>query len=122
MPYNEALAEKVRLALAGTKGLTEKKMFGGIAFLVNGAMCIGVDKDDIIVRCAKDESDMLLAEKGVREFDLSGGRPTKGWLLVGPEATGTAAGLESWIDFARGRAQQTRKTTNSPTRRRPAKG
>ncbi|HEY8944655.1 MAG TPA: TfoX/Sxy family protein, partial [Polyangiaceae bacterium] len=96
MPYNAALAERVRRALAGTEGLTEKKMFGGIAFLVDGAMCIGVDKDDLIVRCAKDETDALLAKKGVRKFDLSGGRPMKGWLLIGPEGTGTAGGFKAW--------------------------
>src|ERR1044071_3118174 len=70
MPDNEALAERVRRALAGTQGLTEKKMFGGIAFLVNGAMCVGVDRDDLIVRCEKDETEKLLAKEGVREFDL----------------------------------------------------
>lgn len=118
MPYDEALAEKVRRALARTKGLTEKKMFGGLAFLVNGVMCIGVDRDDLIVRCAKDETDTLLAKKGVREFDLSGGRPMKGWLLVGPEATGSAAGLEAWIDFVRGRATQPPKTTKKAPGRR----
>jgi TfoX/Sxy family transcriptional regulator of competence genes len=64
--------EKVRRALAGIDGLTEKKMFGGIAFLVNGAMCVGVDKDDLIVRCEKEETDEQLAKNCVREFDLSG--------------------------------------------------
>lgn len=119
MPYNEALAERVRRALAGTKGLTEKKMFGGIAFLVDGTMCIGVDKDDLIVRCAKDETDALLAKEGVREFDLSGGRPMKGWLLVGPEATGTAAGFRRWLNFARDRALKPPKTAKRSVGRRP---
>lgn len=114
MPYNEALAERVRRALAGTKGLTEKKMFGGIAFLVNGAMCVGVNKDDLIVRCAKDETDVWLAKEGVREFDLSGGRPMKGWLLVGPEATRSAADFDAWIDFARGQALQPQKPAKKP--------
>jgi TfoX/Sxy family transcriptional regulator of competence genes len=118
VPYDEALADKVRRALAGTTGLTEKKMFGGIAFLVDGAMCIGVDKDDLIVRCAKEETDALLAKKGVREFDLSGGRPMKGWLLVGPEATRTAIGLKAWIDFARGQAMEPRKTAKKSAGRR----
>lgn len=119
MPYDEALAERVRRALAGTQGLTEKKMFGGIAFLVDGAMCIGVNQDDLIVRCAKDETDALLAKKGVREFDLSGGRPMKGWLLVGPAATGTAAGLKAWIDFARDPAQRPPKAAKRSVGRRP---
>ena len=117
MPYDQALADRVRRALAGLEGLTEKKMFGGIAFLVNGAMCIGVDRDDLIVRCAKDETDALLAKKGVREFDLSGGRPMKGWLLVGPEATRTAAGFEAWLDLARARAG-----SPAPPRPRPGPG
>jgi len=102
VPYDEALAERVRRALAGIRGVTEKKMFGGIAFLVDGAMCIGVDRNELIVRCAKDETEALLAKDGVRAFDLSGERPMKGWLLVGPAATGTAAGFEEWLDFARG--------------------
>ena len=83
-------------------------MFGGIAFMVDGAMCIGVDKDDLIVRCEKDETDTLLQKRGVRVFDLSGGRPMKGWLLVGPEATGTARGLKQWTDFALERTKKGR--------------
>jgi TfoX N-terminal domain len=120
VPYNEALAEKVRRALTGTEGLTEKKMFGGIAFLVDGAMCIGVNQDDLIVRCAKDETEALLAKKGVREFDLSGGRPMKGWVLVGPEATATAAGFNGWLEFARRGAQAqpvTRSSKSAPKAR-----
>lgn len=121
MPYNEALAEKVRHALAGTEGLAEKKMFGGIAFLVNGAMCVGVDKDDLIVRCEKDETNALLAKNGVREFDLSGGRPMKGWLLVGPAAMATAASLRSWIALALEHAAKVSKTSTRPAKRRPNK-
>jgi hypothetical protein len=117
VPYNEALAEKVRRALAGTAGLTEKKMFGGVAFLVNGVMCVGVDKDDLIIRCQKDETDTLLRKKGVREFNLSGGRPMKGWLLVGPQATGTSAGFKAWIDFARAVALPARRGTLGGARR-----
>ena len=115
MPYDEALADKVRRALAGTPGLSEKKMFGGIAFLVRGAMCIGVDQSDLIVRCEKGQTDLLLAKKGVRIFDLSGARTMKGWLLVGPEATKTAAGFKWWIDFARA------WTTNAEKAPQPAK-
>lgn len=118
MPYDETLAQKVRAALAGTEHLTEKKMFGGIAFLVRGAMCVGVDKQDLIVRCEKDETEALLTRKGVREFDLSGGRPMKGWLLVGSEATGTAAGFKAWIAFALQHAAKTPKPAKRPAKRR----
>lgn len=100
MAYNEELASLVRKAITGVKGVTEKKMFGGIAFMANDRMLIGVDKNDLIIRCGKEETDALLKKKGVRVFDLSGGRPMKGWLLVGPEATKSAKGLGEWIQFA----------------------
>ncbi|MFZ5896248.1 MAG: TfoX/Sxy family protein [Myxococcota bacterium] len=121
MPYDEALAERVRRALAKTDGLTEKKMFGGIAFLVNGAMCVGVDNTDLIVRCEKDDTDQLLKKKGVRIFDLSGGRPMKGWLLVGSEATKSTAGFKSWLDFALAWASKGDKPAKPSKKRAAAK-
>lgn len=114
MPFDEALAERVRQALAGTQGLTEKKMFGGIAFLLKGAMCVGVHGTELIVRCQKEETDQLLAKKGVRIFDLSGGRPMQGWLLVGAEAIKTAAGFKSWIEFALDRSVRAAKPAKKP--------
>lgn len=100
MAGNEELVARVRKATGGLKGVTEKKMFGGIAFMANDRMLIGVDKNDLIIRCEKEETDALLKTKGVRVFDLSGGRPMKGWLLVGPEATKTPKGLSEWVEFA----------------------
>ncbi|MBK8956799.1 MAG: TfoX/Sxy family protein [Saprospiraceae bacterium] len=98
MPYNEKLADKIRESLAGTKNLVEKKMFGGIAFMVNDKMCIGVDKDDIMLRCELEETDELLKKKGARVFDLSGGRPMKGWLLVSAEGTSSKKDFEWWLN------------------------
>jgi TfoX/Sxy family transcriptional regulator of competence genes len=127
MAYDEALAERVRKALAGTKGVTEKKMFGGTAFLVGGAMCVGVDKTDLIIRCEKDDTDLLLKKRGVRIFDLSGGRPMKGWLLVGSQATRSAAGLSQWVEFAlewtrkSAKASPIKKAAKTPTKRARAK-
>lgn len=121
MPYDQALADRVRRALAGKQGLTEKKMFGGVAFLVNGAMCVGVDKTDLIIRCEKDETESLLAKKGVRVFDLSGGRPMKGWLLVGSEATKTAGGFKAWLDFALAWTAKAQTTSKPAKRGVPAK-
>lgn len=101
MPYNGKLADKIRTALAGTKNLEEKKMFGGIAFMINDKMCIGVDKDDIMIRCNPDETDELLKKKGARIFDLSGGRPMKGWLLVSPEGTRSQKDFDSCLNKAK---------------------
>ena len=99
MAYNEKTAERIRTALAGTKKLVEKKMFGGIAFMINDKMCVGVDKDDLMIRCSPDENDKLLAKKGVRQFDLTG-KPMQGWLLVSPEATKSQKDFDWWIEFA----------------------
>jgi len=121
MPYDEALADRVRKALAGTRGLTEKQMFGGIAFLMNGAMRVGVHGTDLIVRCQREETDQLLAKTGVRIFDLSGGRPMKGWLLVGPPGTKTVSGFKSWIDFALAWTPKTKKAPKPATKRASGK-
>lgn len=99
MAYNEKLAEKVRNSLSGIEHVTEKKMFGGIAFMVNDKMCVGVDKDDLMLRCEPDMTDKLLLKKGVRMFDLSG-KPMKGWLLIGPEGMSGKKDFESWIGIA----------------------
>lgn len=71
-----------------------------MAFMIDDTMCIGVNKDDIILRCEKEETDALLKKKGAKVFDLSGGRPMKGWLLVGPEGTGTRKDFEWWLNQA----------------------
>jgi len=96
MAYNEKLAARIREILAGKKNLTEKKMFGGIAFMLNEKMCVGVYKDDLILRCDPDTGESLLSTKGVRPFDITG-KPMKGWLLIGPEKTNSKADLEAWI-------------------------
>jgi TfoX/Sxy family transcriptional regulator of competence genes len=99
MPYNEKIAAKIRAALTGIKNVTEKKMFGGIAFMVNEKMCAGVDKDDIMLRCEPEMTIELLSKKGARAFDLTG-KPMKGWLLVGAEGTSAKKDFDFWIKIA----------------------
>ena len=96
MPYDEGLAERVRGLLDGRSDVVDKRMFGGIAFLIAGNMACGVSGDDLIVRVDCDESEALLAEPGARRFDMTG-RPMKGWLLVAPEASADDADLERWV-------------------------
>ena len=74
----------------------ERKMFGGIAFLVAGNMACGVMRDDLMVRMEPDTAAALESEPGVRRFDM-GDRPMKGWLLVAPEATADDGDLERWV-------------------------
>jgi hypothetical protein len=97
MAFDEALAARIRKKLGKRAGLTEKKMFGGLAFLLNGNMCCGVHGGEMIVRLAPDATDRALRERHTRVFDLSGGRPMKGWILVQPKGLATAAGLSKWV-------------------------
>ena len=99
MAYDEKLADRIRKALGKRKGLVAKQMFGGIAFLLNGNMCVGVHRDELIVRIDPDETDAMLAKPHTRLFDLTG-RPMKGWILVAPQGIATAAGLGKWIAVA----------------------
>ncbi|HVH66408.1 MAG TPA: TfoX/Sxy family protein [Gemmatimonadales bacterium] len=99
MAFDERLAERIRGSLGRRKGLAEKKMFGGIAFLLNGNMCVGVHKADLIVRLALEETDGALAEPHTRRFDLTG-RPMQGWILVEPAGLKTEAKLSKWVEMA----------------------
>jgi TfoX/Sxy family transcriptional regulator of competence genes len=95
--YDEALASRVRAKLDGTGGVEEKKMFGGIAFLVHGNMAVGVSGTDLMVRVDPAEADAMLAQPGVRVFDMTG-RPMKGWLLVDADVLADDSPLAQWID------------------------
>lgn len=96
MAFDEALASRVRKKLRGRKDVVEKKMFGGVAFLLNGNMSVGVHGNELIVRVDPDETDKALKQLGVRIFDITG-RPMKGWLLVGGPAIENQASLGTWI-------------------------
>ncbi len=98
MVYSAAQADRVRGMLADRSGVTEKEMFGGIAFLVGGNMAVGVHGEDLIVRVDPAQTETLLREPGARPLDLSGSRgPPAGWLLVAPSGYRTDAALRAWI-------------------------
>ena len=96
MAFSESLAARIRDALARTRGVQEKKMFGGIGFLLNGNMLVGVWKDSLIVRPGPEEGEEALREPHVRVFDITG-RPMKGWILVAPEGVEFDDQLKAWI-------------------------
>ena len=99
MAFDERLAARIRGSLGRRKGLAEKKMFGGIAFLLNGNMCVGVHKSELIVRLAPEETDAALAQPHTRRFDLTG-PPMKGWILVERGGLTTDAKLGKWVQVA----------------------
>lgn len=96
MAFDEQLGDRLRTLLKGQRGLVEKKMFGGLAFLINGNMSVGVHKSDLIVRIDPDETDKALKEPGARIFDITG-RPMKGWILVGDAGIKDEKKLSSWV-------------------------
>jgi TfoX N-terminal domain len=96
MAYDEGLATRVREVLGDRPGLAERRMFGGLAFLLGGNMACGVRGDDLIVRMAADAVEPVEGEPGVRPFDLTG-RPMKGWLLVGPDGHAEDDDLRRWV-------------------------
>jgi TfoX/Sxy family transcriptional regulator of competence genes len=102
MAFDETLAQRVRTLLEARSDVDERRMFGGIGFLIAGNMCCGVHGDELIVRLEPDEAGRLLAaESGARPFDITG-RPMRGWLFVSPDATAEDADLDRWVGLAEG--------------------
>jgi TfoX/Sxy family transcriptional regulator of competence genes len=97
MAYDEELAERVREVLAARAEVSERKMFGGIAFMIGGNMACGVLGEDLIVRLGDEEGEQALAEEGVRPFDFTG-KPMKNIVYVSPERTSDDAGLAEWVE------------------------
>jgi len=97
MAYNEKLAERI---LAEVEGLPviEKKMFGGVGYMLNRNMACGILGDDMIVHVGLDNYDKLLKRKHTKIFTMRGSpKPMKGWLMVEPDGYKTAKQLSTWI-------------------------
>jgi TfoX/Sxy family transcriptional regulator of competence genes len=96
MAFDETLAGRVRPILAEAKGAGEKKMFGGIAFLVRGNMAAGILGDELVVRIDPAETESALREPGTRIFDITG-RPMKGWIMIRADALRRGKKLDTWV-------------------------
>jgi len=96
MTYDEGLAARAAEVLADTPGLVEKRMFGGIGYLVDGNMACGVHGDGLIVRVGPDAYESNLSEPYTREFDLTG-HPMRGWIVVEPAGYADEASLADWV-------------------------
>jgi TfoX/Sxy family transcriptional regulator of competence genes len=97
MPYNELLSNRIRAVLGPLPNLEEKKMFGGVGFLVNGNMACGVHKDDLIVRVGPANYYVALSRPHTRPFDMTG-RSMAGWVIVSPEGCASESDLKVWVD------------------------
>ena len=100
MAFSEALAKRTRRILARRKNVEEKRMFGGIGFLLNGNLLVGVRKDSLLVRLGPEQSDEALKEAHVSEFQITGRGTMKGWLVVSLEGVQSDDQLKGWIQRA----------------------
>jgi TfoX/Sxy family transcriptional regulator of competence genes len=100
MAFDEALAERIRHLLARRKHVEGKKMSGGIGFLLNGNLLVGVRKDSLLVRLGPEQSDEALKEAHVSEFKIRGRGTMKGWVVVGLEGVQGDDQLKGWVQRA----------------------
>ena len=99
MAFNESLAARIRDFLARKKGIEEKKMFGGVCFLLHGNMLVGVWKEFLIARLGPDQGEEALLEPHVKKMDITG-KPMKGWVMIEPEGVEDDDQLKDWIQRA----------------------
>ena len=97
MAIDEGLAERVRESLQGLQGVEEKRMFGGLAFMLNGNMCVGLVKESLMVRVGPDNYEASLALPHARPMDFTG-KPLTGFVYVEPEGIAEDADLNAWIE------------------------
>lgn len=99
MAYNEKLAERLNALIKNKKGFSQKKMFGGVAFLLHGNMCFGVHKDKLVLRMDEETANKALKKKHASLFDITG-RPMKGWIMVSKDGIKTKDSLIKWTSPA----------------------
>jgi TfoX/Sxy family transcriptional regulator of competence genes len=98
LTYNQKLAQRIRAILSARPDLIEKKMFGGVGFILHGNMVCGVQGDDMIVRIGVDNNDAALSQPFVRPFMPRVGKPMAGWVLVAPGGIETDQDLQQWVE------------------------
>lgn len=98
MAFDEGLAERIRDALEDRTDVTEKRMFGGIAFLFGGNMGVGIVGEDLMVRLAPETYERVLTARHVREMDFTG-RPMRGFVFVAPAGFESDRNLRKWVDL-----------------------
>ena len=105
MAFDEGLAQRIREEIGELPGMVEKKMFGGVGFILQGNMACGVTKDSLIIRLGLDDYENALSKAHTRVFDMTG-RAMRGWVLVDPPGVEDDDDLSAWlqagVDFAAG--------------------
>lgn len=99
MAYNQSLADKIRERLVEIPNISEKEMMGGIAFMLNDKMCVGVVKDEMMCRIDPLKFEEVIEHRGCRPMDFTG-KLMKGWIFVDPDSMKNADEFEYWIRLA----------------------
>jgi TfoX/Sxy family transcriptional regulator of competence genes len=99
MAYNQQLANRIREQLQELDGIEEKEMMGGLCFMLNDKMCVGIVKDEMMCRMDPALYEEALEKAGCHEMDFTG-RPMKGWVLVGEDGLKTTDDMQYWIGLA----------------------
>src|SRR5947207_2811256 len=118
MAYNEILASRIRTILSSVAGFSEKKMFGGLCFLIHGNMCCGVLKDELVLRLDRERARQLLSRSHTRPMDFTG-RPMKGFVFVEPGGLAGDRKLPDWVRLgpASGQRLPRKPSGKSPSQR-----
>ena len=98
MAYDEKLAKRLRGVFSGRPDIEEKKMFGGLAFMLSGHMCVGINDSMLMARVGPDQYEAAMSRPHAREMDFTG-RSLKGFIYVGPEGIAEDEDLKSWTDL-----------------------
>jgi hypothetical protein len=115
MTPGEILTDRIRQALTHLSSVKEQRMIGGLAFMVNGKLCVGVySSGEMMVRCDPQMTDELLTKKGVRRGEMRGKLMTKGWLLISPEGIAGENDFDYWIGVALDFNQKGRQRSGDP--------
>lgn len=98
MAFDEKLVDRIRESLVGINNVEEKNMFGGVCFMVNGKMCIGVVKDEMMCRINPAMDEIVLEKKGCRIMDFTG-KPMKGYVFISEEGMKTKKSFDYWVNL-----------------------
>ena len=119
MSYDARLAERIRAAVKDIRGVSEKPMFGGIAWMKSGHMFVGTLKDELMVRVGKDAHDAAVARPHARIMDFTG-KPMRGYVVVAPRGVATVAQVRPWVE--RALANVATLPTKRPVKKRATRG
>lgn len=120
MAYDEKLADRIRRAVGPRADVTEKKMFGGIAFMLKGKMFAGIVKNDLMVRVGPDHYEAALAKSHVRPMDFTG-TPMNGYVYVAPDGCRTARAVRHWVERGTEFVATLKPASPTATKRRPSR-